>query len=152
MTTRIATSRDSDAIALLAETTGLFPADMLADFIAPFLNGDPGHIWFVHDLGAGPVGFCYMTLEFLTEGTWNMKALGVHPDHQRTGAGRSIVATAETWMQNAGHRVMVIETSSDPAQSAARAFYPSTGYTLVGTIPEFWGPGDDKLIYSKTLA
>jgi hypothetical protein len=48
-------------------------------------------------------------------------------------------------------KVMRLETSSKPGYQKTRRFYLDQGYEIVGRIPEFYAPGDDKLILRKQL-
>ena len=52
----------------------------------------------------------------------------------------------------AGGRVLVIETSSLPMLEPARRFYALRGYARRGVAPNYFGHGDDKLTFVKTLA
>ena len=47
--------------------------------------------------------------------------------------------------------MLLIETSSQETYGGTIQFYERTGYELVGKIPEYYKPGDDKLIFAKTL-
>ena len=43
------------------------------------------------------------------------------------------------------------ETSSRDQYEPTRAFYLRRGYTVAARLPEFYGSGDDKLVYSKLI-
>ena len=47
--------------------------------------------------------------------------------------------------------MLLIETSSQETYGGTIQFYEKTGYELVGKIPEYYKPGDDKLIFAKKL-
>jgi ribosomal protein S18 acetylase RimI-like enzyme len=47
--------------------------------------------------------------------------------------------------------MLLIETSSQETYGGTIQFYERTGYELVGKIPEYYKPGDDKLIFAKRL-
>jgi hypothetical protein len=44
-----------------------------------------------------------------------------------------------------------VETASQQKYAPTRAFYERCGYTATATLPDFYSPGDDKIIYSKSL-
>ena len=46
---------------------------------------------------------------------------------------------------------MYVETSSRPLYRPTRRFYQARGYAPQAVLPEFYAPGDDKMIYVKTL-
>ncbi len=48
--------------------------------------------------------------------------------------------------------MLLIETSSQETYGGTIQFYERSGYELVGKIPEYYKPGDDKLIFAKRLA
>jgi len=138
-----------NALAEIAETT-LFPGEMLPDMIAPFLAGAAGQLWLcATDLA--PVGLCYLVQEDLADAVWNMKALAVDPDLQRSGIGRGLVAAAEKAMRDAGARMIVVDTSSDPAQIPAAAFCLSNGFRVEAVIRDFWAEGEDKITLTKRM-
>ncbi len=49
-------------------------------------------------------------------------------------------------------RVLIVETSDHEALSPARALYLQNGYGERGRVPDFYGPGDSKVIFSKSLS
>ena len=92
---RPTTPDDTDAILALAVSSGLFPADAteeVAGVLASAHRGElgPDHVWLTDDDG-GPVGVAYFAPERMTDGTWNLYMLEVHPDRQRQGRGAALV-------------------------------------------------------------
>jgi len=87
----------------------------------------------------------------LTEGTWDMYWLAVARQNQRQGIGSALMKSAEKEVMKAGGRLSIIETSSTPAYEKTRNFHLSHGYEIVARIPDFYAPGDDKLILQKRL-
>lgn len=57
----------------------LFPSDMLAGMLAPYLSGDGTQDqWLTCEEGA-PLGVAYFVPERLTDRTWNLLLIAVHP-------------------------------------------------------------------------
>lgn len=50
-----------------------------------------------------------------------------------------------------GGRLLIIETSALPPTARARRFYERRGYAACGRIPDFYGDGDDKVIYAARM-
>ena len=50
-----------------------------------------------------------------------------------------------------GCRLVVVETSSRTDYEPTRRFYEARGYTRTATIPAYYAPGDDLVIYTKDL-
>ena len=59
-------------------------------------------------------------ISMITEGTWNMLALGVSPDHHRSGLGRALVAAAEPMLAARDARLLIVDTSGTEAFAQAR--------------------------------
>ena len=62
------------------------------------------------------------------------------------------MAHAENKIRKAQGRLIVIETSSKPEYEKTRRFHLSYGYEVISHIPDFYAPGDDKLILQKGLS
>lgn len=87
----------------------------------------------------------------LTESTWDIYWIAIAPDRQGRGTGRAFLAFTEGKIKEAGGRLIIIETSSTPIYEKTVRFYLNHGYTIIGRIPDFYAPGDDKLILQKRL-
>lgn len=85
----------------------------------------------------------------ITQGTWDIYWLAVDPKAKGAGLGSALIAFAEDQIQSAQGRMAIIETSSGPVYENTRQFHLAHGYTTVGTIPDYYSPGDDKLILVK---
>ena len=85
----------------------------------------------------------------LTEGTWDVYWIAVSQDWQGKGIGRALMSAAEEAIQKAGGRLIMIETSSTVEYEKTRRFYGSIGYSIICRIPDFYTPGDDKVIFQK---
>jgi ribosomal protein S18 acetylase RimI-like enzyme len=152
ITVRPAAAADQSLIGVLAEAGSLFPARAVADMIAPFLAGNDGEHWLVAQDAAGVCGFCYCALERFTEGTYNLLAIAIAPARRGEGIGGAPLHGLREALRAAGGRLLLVETSSRPEYSAAKAFYRAAGFTPVATIPDFWSAGDDKLVFARPLA
>ncbi|MDD5590834.1 MAG: GNAT family N-acetyltransferase [Dehalococcoidales bacterium] len=87
----------------------------------------------------------------MTEGTWDLYWVAVSAGRQGRGIGSALVALAENEVRSTGGRQVLIETSSKPGYEKTRRFYLGRGYQIAGCIPDFYAPGDDKLILRKLL-
>lgn len=110
-----------------------------------------GYSILVAEVGSTIAGYiCYGPTP-LTEGTWDVYWLAVARERQRQGIGSTLMTSAEQEMTRAKGRLSVLETSSTPAYEKTRHFHLSQGYEIVACIPDFYAPGDDKLIMQKRL-
>ncbi len=87
----------------------------------------------------------------LTEGTYDLYWIAVHPEAQGRGAGKALIKYVEEDIRRRGGRLLLIETSSREDYDATIAFYQRTNYELAARIRNFYHIGDDKLIFSKEL-
>ena len=87
----------------------------------------------------------------LTEGTWDIYWVAVARHGQNRGIGSALIAFAEDEIKKAQGRLAIIETSSKPEYEKTRRFHNRQGYEVIGRIPDFYAPGDDKLIMQKRL-
>ena len=153
---RPTTTDDTAAILALAVSSGLFPSeatDEVAAVLVGSLSGEngPDHVWVTDDDG-GPVGVAYYAPERMTEGTWNLYMLAIHPDRQRQGRGAALVRHVEEALAARGARLLLIETSGLGSFERTRAFYRALGYDEEARIRDFYQPGDDKVVFRKALA
>jgi len=88
----------------------------------------------------------------LTERSWYLYWICVHPAAQGRGFGRALQRHVERVVAQAGGERLVLETSGRDDYARSRRFYEQAGFTLHGRIRDFYKPGDDCLIYCKELS
>jgi ribosomal protein S18 acetylase RimI-like enzyme len=86
-----------------------------------------------------------------TLGTYDLYWMAVDPALQRTGVGTALVRAMERRLAGVA-RLIVVETAGRPDYAATRAFYRARGYSVAATIPDFYAPGDDQVVYVKFLS
>ena len=87
----------------------------------------------------------------LTEATWDVYWMAVARDRQGQGIGSALLKSAEKEISEHQGRLVMIETSSTPLYERTRRFHVGEGYEAICRIPDFYAPGDDKLIMQKRL-
>ena len=96
------------------------------------------------------LGFiCYGPIP-LTEHSYDLYWVATLPDHGRQGLGGRLLAAMEEELRSLD-AVVYIDTSSTAGYARARAFYEKHGYRLAARLEDFYHPGDDRLIYRKSL-
>lgn len=135
----------------IADATELFPSEMMGDMIAGYLDGSKPDIWFTAFMDGEPISFGFCEPERMTEGTWNLLAIGVRPDHQGNGVGGAMMAYLEKQLKERGERILLVETMGIPAFERTCAFYRKNGYTEEARIREFYEAGADKVVFWKRL-
>jgi ribosomal protein S18 acetylase RimI-like enzyme len=87
----------------------------------------------------------------MTLGTFDLYWMAVDPRAQGKGYGRALVEWLEARVRAERGRLVIIETSSTPKYEPTRRFYLGLNYVEVARIPDFYQPGDDRVIYAKSL-
>lgn len=151
---RSATPTDRSALRRLALVTGMFAEDEMTGFdeqLADHLGEhDTDHRWVVATGGADVVGAAYYSPEPFGDRVWNLWFLAVDPASHRRGVGAALVRHVVGALRDSGAstaRVLLVETSSTEAYAPARSFYRSLGFDEEARIREFYGPGDDKVVF-----
>jgi ribosomal protein S18 acetylase RimI-like enzyme len=152
---RFITPNDTNALLALAEATGLFESDQIGELAEMLLEhfsaeADSPDLWFT-DADDEPVGVAYVAPERMTEGTWNLYLIAIHPDRQKQGRGSALLSYVEKILTDRGERVLLVETSGVKDFEYVRAFYRKSGYDEEARIREFYRAGDDKIIFRKAL-
>ena len=143
---------DIDDLKIVIDSSELFPSEYLEDMISDYFNNsDSEEIWFTYVENNKPVAIGYCVPEKLTEGTYNLLAIGVGSANQRTGIASEMMLYIEQYLKTKGARILIVETSSDDAQAGARNFYQKIGYTREAVIRDFWKEGEDKIVFWKKL-
>jgi ribosomal protein S18 acetylase RimI-like enzyme len=154
MTEKIRTVLKSDIndLKIVIDSCELFPSEYLDEMISDYLNNPETHdIWFTYIDQNKPVAIGYCVPEKLTDGTYNVLAIGVSKDFQRQGIAREMMGFIEQFLKKSDGRILIVETSTDDAQIGARNFYENIGYTHIATIKDFWKDGEDKIIFWKRI-
>ncbi|MEZ2229679.1 GNAT family N-acetyltransferase [Microcoleus sp.] len=144
---------DTTALIALVEAIGFEPheTEELALMLADHFDGKNSQdIWLTDD-DDGLVGVAYVAPERMTDGTWNLYLIAVHPDRQRQGRGAALLAHVEQMLAARGERVLLVETSGLESFEYVRGFYRKSGYDEEARIREFYKAGEDKIVFRKAL-
>jgi ribosomal protein S18 acetylase RimI-like enzyme len=132
-----------------------FTAEEIAtalELIDESLAGDPDYLVNVLESEQGRViGFECHGPTPLTDGTFDLYWIAVDPRAQKRGYGRRLLRATEDDVAHRGGRLLLIETSSQPAYAPTERFYKRNGYRLDARIHDFYKRGDDKLIFAKEI-
>ena len=149
---RMVEKKDLPDLKKVLNTIDLFPAEMLDDMISGYLNNpETKDIWFTELEGGKPISIGYCAPEQLTDGTYNLYAIGVRNDIQSKGTGSRMMAFIENHLKVLGQRILIVETSGSDDFKPTRKFYEKLGYNKEAVIRDFWQEGEDKVIYWKKL-
>ncbi|MBA2459519.1 MAG: GNAT family N-acetyltransferase [Gemmatimonadales bacterium] len=85
-----------------------------------------------------------------TVGTYDLYWMAVAPALHGAGVGTALLGLMEQRLAGTA-RLIVVETAGRSDYAATRAFYRARGYRATAVIPDFYAPGDDQVVYVKTL-
>jgi ribosomal protein S18 acetylase RimI-like enzyme len=85
----------------------------------------------------------------LAEDAYDLYWMAVSPAEQGKGRGKELVRWLEAEVQKLHGRMIIIETASQPRYHPTRQFYIGLAYKEVARIPDYYKPGDDRVIYAK---
>jgi D-alanine-D-alanine ligase len=147
---------DRDPILAFLRATGFFhdgEIDIAREVLDEALkNGPAGHYQSFTLLAQGkPVGWVCIGPTPCTIGTFDVYWIGVSSVHQGKGYGRALLDHAEKVIRERSGSMIVIETSGRTLYDSTRGFYLAAGYHETARIPDFYGPGDPRVIYVKSL-
>jgi len=150
---------DIPALKRIIDATDMFPSEMLDEMIAGFFNDENnGEIWLTYDTAddeardmgkAKAVAYCRP--EEMTDRTWNLLLIAVHPDCQGEGIGAALMSHMENHLVAHGQRVLIVETSGTAALARTREFYRLCQYDQESRIRDYYEDGDDKITFRKAL-
>jgi len=149
---------DRAPVVALIKATGFFRPEEIrvAEEILDVYLAQPGQRDYgavvIEDEGGAVAGYMTYGPTPLTQGTFDLYWMAVAPLAQGRGFGKSLVAWLEERVRRDGGRMILIETSSTPQYDPTRRFYRSLLYTEVARVPDFYQPGDDRVIFAKRLA
>lgn len=106
----------------------------------------PTLIWVAVDGTGKVVGHVFGAIEAGGEVGWVLN-FAVLPHCRRLGAGRRLVETAVAELTAAG--VKVIKTTCEPDNQDAQRLYQRLGFVKVGTGPDYYLDGDDRLVFER---
>jgi len=138
----------------LVRATGLFrasEAETAVEVLDESLAGEDDYRWLGAFDGDTLAGFVCWGPTPGTEGTYDLYWLVVDPARHGQGIGTQLLSDVERRLRTDDGRLIVTETSSRADYEPTRAFYEHRGYTRAATIPGYYAPGDDLVIYSKDL-
>jgi ribosomal protein S18 acetylase RimI-like enzyme len=148
---------DVRALRRLVESTGVFYPEeteiAMQLLVERLRRGAKSGYEFIFAEKAGElVGYCVWGAVPLTKGSYDLYWIAVAREAQGLGIGRRLMLLAELAVAKLGGGRLYIETSSRDAYVRTRRFYRSAGYSRAARLPDFYGRGDHKVVFCKTIA
>lgn len=147
---------DEEVVRDIVASTGFFNAaevDIAVELVAERRErGDASDYWFVFLERAGAtIGYACFGPIPATRSSYDLYWIAVHASAQRQGLGARILAASEQAIAARGGTRIYVDTSSRPDYAPTRAFYHRSGYHVAADLPDFYAPGDGKVIFCKVV-
>lgn len=147
---------DPASIENLVRETGFFSAEEVGiareladDGVA---NGTSSHYRFILADNDGVLeGYACFGPVPCTRTAWDLYWIVVAPRAQGQHLGRELLERVESAILAAGGTHIYVDTSSRQQYVPTRAFYARLGYAKAAEFPDFYAPGDGKIVFSKVL-
>jgi ribosomal protein S18 acetylase RimI-like enzyme len=149
---------DSDraTVRALVRATGFFTQEeeaIAVELVEERLAKGPasGYEFLFAERGTDILGYACFGRIPLTQANFDLYWIVVHPEAQGSGTGRLLLSATEQAVAAAGGTALYAETSSREQYAPTRAFYRRTGYSVAAEFPDFYAPGDGKVVFVKRL-
>jgi ribosomal protein S18 acetylase RimI-like enzyme len=150
---------DAAGVRRITESSGFFAAaeiDVAVELVQTRLSQGPasGYHFLFADTQAPigePVGYSCFGPIACTQSSFDLYWIAVDERYRGIGLGKLLLAESEGTVRRMGGGRIYVETSSRSQYGPTRSFYTGRGYRQVALIPEFYAPGDGKIIYVKEL-
>ncbi|HET6579582.1 MAG TPA: GNAT family N-acetyltransferase [Gemmatimonadales bacterium] len=147
------TAADRGRIEEISRAVGLFRPDEIAvalEVLEGAVAGSPDYIALGAEHEGRLAGWICWGPTPCTLGTFDLYWMAVDPALHGTGIGTALLHAMERRLAGVA-RLIVVETAGRPDYAPTRAFYERRGYRVASRIPEFYAPGDDQVVYVKSL-
>ncbi len=149
--------QDAAVVRQIIEETGFFRPDEVAVAVElvedRLLKGPASDYDFVFLEEAGRVaGYSCFGKIPCTVDSYDLYWIAVRPELQKSGLGRKIMVETERLIRKRGGNRIYIDTSQSEKYETTQAFYERCGYRVEAVLPDFYMPGDGKVIYCRRLS
>ena len=145
---------DADEVRRITAATGMFRPDEVdiaveliedglqkgaaSDYRFRFVDGPEGLLGYA----------CYGRVP-CTVAAWDLYWIAVDPGTQGQGIGKRLMAQVELDIAAAGGTGIYVDTAGRDDYAPTRGFYAACGYDIAATFPDFYAPGDAKVVFVK---
>jgi len=152
----VVTSIDRNTVRSIVERTGFFRSDevdIAVELVDERLSrGEAsGYRFLFAELGSEVAGYACFGEIACTIGSFDLFWIAVDPQFQRRGVGQKLLREVETRITAVDGRRIYIDTSGKHQYEPTRSFYEAGGFRCEARLSDFYAPGDDRVIYSKTV-
>jgi D-alanine-D-alanine ligase len=114
-------------------------------------GGSPSYLALGAEVDGRLVGWICWGPTPCTLGTYDLYWMAVDPGLQGGGIGSALLGEMERRLAGVA-RMVIIETTGRADYASTRGFYRARGYRAAATIPDFYAPGDDQVVFVKSVS
>jgi GNAT superfamily N-acetyltransferase len=151
------TPDDRLAVRRLVASTGFFSdseveiaVELVEDALSKGQAGSGYHFIFAEEAGQAVGYVCFGPIAG-TQASHDLYWIVVDDARRGAGIGRLLEQACVEAARALGGRRIYVDTSSREQYTPTRAFYRACGYDEVARLDDFYGPGDGKVIFVKSL-
>ncbi len=150
-------TEDRQRVRAIVESTGFFnpgEIEIAVELVDERLakGAASGYEFVFADAGGETVGYACFGRVPLTESSFDLYWIAVRAGQRRGGLGRAILEEVERLMAELGGGRIYADTSGRDQYGPTRAFYAGMGYSQAAFMPDFFAPGDAKVVFVKPVA
>lgn len=148
---------DRDAVRRILESSNYFypyEIQVATELVDERVNRGlvSGYYFIFADAGAGEtVGFTCFGPIACTVSSYDLHWIAVHQAQRGRGPGALLLSETEKLVMALGGTRLYAETSGRALYEPTRKFYRKHGYAEDAVLRDFYGPGDDKVVFRKLL-
>lgn len=147
---------DEQAVRAVVASTGFFSAaeqDIAVELVETrrAQGESSGYLFVFLDQGPALIGYACFGPIPATRSSYDLYWIAVDAGAQRRGIGRRLLRAAEQEIGRRGGTRVYVDTSSRGDYAPTRAFYSGQGYSCAAELPDFYAPGDGKVVFCKVL-
>lgn len=152
----VPTPADQGAVGRLVRATGFFNEEEIAiaeELVATRLaSGEASGYFFVFlESDDALLGYTCFGPVPATEDSWDLYWIAVDPSAARRGVGRELMAATEARIIERGGGRLWLDTAGRAQYAPTHKFYEAVGFERVAELPDYYAPGDAKVVYGKRL-
>lgn len=147
---------DRDCVRRIVESTAMFRPDEVGVAVElvdeRLAKGEAsGYHFAFAELDGKVAGYACFGPIACTISSFDLYWIAVAPELQGRGLGQRLVDESERQIRALGGQRVYIDTSGRAQYEPTRRFYERCGYAVQAVLPEFYAPGDDRVIFFKRL-
>lgn len=149
-------SSDVESVRSITRSSGFFsPEEVLVaiELVEERLNKGvgSGYQFVFAERDGRVVGYACFGHIPCTRSSYDLYWIAVHDGMRRHGLGTELLKRSERRIAEQGGTRIYVETSSRAQYESTRAFYTGRGYGVDAVMKDFYAPGDDKVVFLKTV-